>query len=170
MKIENIFHWSSPLSNFSRACFWSELLSSHSFMIEPITSFCYKADRLEISLLLDFLNCSAIFSDALLSVLLKSVFLYLYMWTWWFFFALLKALWGRVCNKHEAADGIHHPFHARFLTKLTHIFEIPPAGVWRVSLSSLLMPARSSRCVMFRTSAVTAFSIASAHHAFGLRS
>lgn len=102
MKIENIFHWSSPLSNFSRACFWSELLSSHSFMIEPITSFCYKADRLEISLLLDFLNCSAIFSDALLRV---SVFLYLYMWTWWVFFALLKAFWGRGQSVQQAGGS-----------------------------------------------------------------
>lgn len=72
MKIENIFRGSSPPSNFSRACFWSELLSSHSFMIEPITSFYYKADHLEISLLLDFLNCSAIFSVALLSVFLNA--------------------------------------------------------------------------------------------------
>lgn len=49
-------------------------------------------------------------------------------------------------------------------------FEVPPSGVWHISLSSLLMQAPSSRCVMFRTSAVTAFYIASAHHAFGRRS
>lgn len=103
MKIENIFRRSSPLSNFSRACFWSELLSSHSFMIVPITSFCYKADRLEISLLLDFLNCSAIFLDALLSVLLNAcLFSCIFICGHDGFFALLKALWGRGQSVQQA--------------------------------------------------------------------
>lgn len=103
MKIENIFRLSSPLSNFSKACFWSELLSTHSFINEPITSFCYKADRLEISLLLDSLNCSAIFSDALLSVLLKAcLFACIFICGHNGFFALLEALWGRGQSVQQA--------------------------------------------------------------------
>lgn len=72
-------------------------------MIEPISSFCSKPDRLEISLILDFINCSAIISDALLSVLLNAcLFSCIFIWCAWWFSHCQKhsEAEDRVCNKN----------------------------------------------------------------------
>lgn len=93
------------------------------------------------------------------------IFLFVYVWTW---YHNLKSTLGlriscalRLCFKTGAAGRIH-PFHLRLFSQRSLTFETPTARGKHTWLSSL----PSSRCVMFCTSAVTAFSIASAHRAF----
>ena len=61
----------------------------------------------------------------------------------------------------------YNPFLPRLLWWRSLPFEIPVAGGSHISLSSVLMQVCSSWCVMFCTSAVTAFSAAAAHRVFG---